>query len=64
MVPAASTSDTTSIKEIQPTEEMIQSSLLKQLKKDYPTAKDWPKFKGEGEYNHLEFIKLSQTMVS
>ncbi|KAG0145802.1 hypothetical protein CROQUDRAFT_18710, partial [Cronartium quercuum f. sp. fusiforme G11] len=26
-------------------------------KTDFPTLKDWPKFGGEGEYNHLEFIK-------
>ncbi|KAG0140393.1 hypothetical protein CROQUDRAFT_21138, partial [Cronartium quercuum f. sp. fusiforme G11] len=24
---------------------------------DYPAAKEWPTFDGEGEYNHLEFIK-------
>ncbi|KAG0139311.1 hypothetical protein CROQUDRAFT_54890, partial [Cronartium quercuum f. sp. fusiforme G11] len=30
--------------------------MLKQSKKDYPTASQWPTFTGEGEYNHLEFI--------
>ncbi|KAG0140472.1 hypothetical protein CROQUDRAFT_53191 [Cronartium quercuum f. sp. fusiforme G11] len=37
---------------------------MKQLKKDYPTAKDWPKFKGEGEYNHLEFIKWVDLIIA
>ncbi|KAG0139085.1 hypothetical protein CROQUDRAFT_55231, partial [Cronartium quercuum f. sp. fusiforme G11] len=48
--------DNDSIREIQATEELVQASLLKQLKKDFPSAKDWPKFSGEGEYNHHIFI--------
>ena len=30
------------------------NEMMKQLKKDYP--RDWPKFSGEGEYNHNDFI--------
>ncbi|KAG0138919.1 hypothetical protein CROQUDRAFT_20315, partial [Cronartium quercuum f. sp. fusiforme G11] len=26
-------------------------------RKDYPPVKDWPRFSGEGEYNHLEWIE-------
>ncbi|KAG0145687.1 hypothetical protein CROQUDRAFT_45436, partial [Cronartium quercuum f. sp. fusiforme G11] len=31
---------------------------------DYPTTKDWPQFKGEGEYNHLEFIKWVDLIIA
>ncbi|KAG0139974.1 hypothetical protein CROQUDRAFT_23554, partial [Cronartium quercuum f. sp. fusiforme G11] len=34
----------------------VQTAILKQLKKDFPTSKDWPTFDGAGEYNHEEFI--------
>ncbi|KAG0140380.1 hypothetical protein CROQUDRAFT_17808, partial [Cronartium quercuum f. sp. fusiforme G11] len=29
-----------------------------------PTAKDWPMFKGEGEYNHLKFIKWVDFIIT
>ncbi len=29
---------------------------LKLLRKDMPAVKDWKKFDGQGEYNHLVFI--------
>ena len=28
----------------------------RQLRKDFPATKDWPKFNGEGEYNHHDFV--------
>ena len=28
----------------------------RQLRKYFPATKDWPKFNGEGEYNHRDFI--------
>ena len=37
-------------------EDMVQIALLKQLRRDYTSSKDWPRFNGEGEYNHNEFI--------
>ena len=37
-------------------EDLVQIALLKQLRKDYTSLKDWPRFNGEGEYSHNEFI--------
>ena len=37
-------------------EDLVQIALLKQLRRDYTSSKDWPRFNGEGEYNHNEFI--------
>ena len=31
--------------------------MYKMLKSDVPSAKEWPRFSAEGEYNHLEFIE-------
>ena len=33
-----------------------QANLKKDLRKEYPSPKDWPTFDGTGEYNHQEFI--------
>ncbi|KAI7964406.1 hypothetical protein MJO29_002504 [Puccinia striiformis f. sp. tritici] len=35
----------------------ISRTTASDLSKDAPKVKDWPKFTGEGEYNHVEFIK-------
>ena len=37
--------------------------MLKQLRKDFTNVKDWPRFNGEGEYNHYDFIDwVAQTI--
>jgi len=38
-------------------EDRLEVDDLLMLKKDYPPLRDWPKFYGEGEYNHVEFIE-------
>ena len=35
------------------------------LRKDFPATKDWPTFRGEGEYNHQDFIDwVDQTVLA
>lgn len=33
-------------------EDTGQIALLKQIRRDYTSSKDWPRLSGEGEYNH------------
>lgn len=42
--------------ETSPNPEGMESSLFRMIKFDFPQSKDWPKFSGEGEYDHMEFI--------
>ena len=37
-------------------EDPVDAAMLKQLRKDFTNVKDWPRFSGEGEYNHYDFI--------
>ncbi|KAI9604332.1 hypothetical protein H4Q26_003946 [Puccinia striiformis f. sp. tritici PST-130] len=41
----------------QPENNNANRTTASDLSKDAPKVKDWPKFTGEGEYNHVEFIK-------
>lgn len=36
---------------------LTNEDLFKFLKQDIPALKDWPRFTGEEEYNHLEWIR-------
>ena len=36
---------------------LTNEDLFKLLKQDVPALKDWPRYTGEGEYNHLEWIR-------
>ncbi|MBW0571494.1 hypothetical protein O181_111209 [Austropuccinia psidii MF-1] len=35
----------------------LDTSMVQALMKEVPKIKEWPHFSGEGEYNHMEFIR-------
>ncbi|MBW0518942.1 hypothetical protein O181_058657 [Austropuccinia psidii MF-1] len=35
----------------------VEPSMVQELLKETPKIKEWPHFSGEGEYDHMEFIR-------